>query len=216
MLVGEWPIQANSRAALESSRVYAQLSASIDVRVGDLDDSVRDVRDALPGEAGREYERAVASLTGGRRGGRGVLTVAGEFSLEISIGQRINAQVVFKAKVSMSMELAFCLAALALVFALAPFTGGASAGQAALIRARSRVRLLLIMHFLSRHSRVVPALDEAVQEGLTEFLTQLVMMSSAPKELRQKRLDWRDIARSSTAGLFAGLFSDLTRKLLDP
>ncbi|MFJ4153170.1 hypothetical protein ACIP10_37270, partial [Streptomyces galbus] len=107
VLIGEWPIQANARAALESSRVYAQLAASIDVRLGDLDDSVRDVRDALPGEAGREYDRAVASLTGGRRGAQGVLTVVGEFSLETSAGQRVNAQVVLKSQMSMEAELSF-------------------------------------------------------------------------------------------------------------
>ncbi|CAM5571517.1 hypothetical protein SFUMM280S_09322 [Streptomyces fumanus] len=43
----------------------------LETRAGDLNDSVKDIRDALPGSAGEEYERSVAKITGGgRRDGR--------------------------------------------------------------------------------------------------------------------------------------------------
>ncbi|WP_190208640.1 WXG100-like domain-containing protein, partial [Streptomyces fumanus] len=215
ILIGESPIQANSRAALESSRVYVRLSTDLETRAGDLNDSVRDIRDALPGSAGEEYERSVAKITGGGRRD-GLLSAVGDFALQIGDGQRVYAQMIFKAKVGMEFELALCAMLLASLAAMAFFTAGASLTQTALVKARTRLQLLTIMHFLSRHNRLVPGLSEAVEEGLLEFLTQLTVMSAAPPELRPRRIDWRDIARSGTLGLFAGLFTDITRKFLDP
>ncbi|MER6707080.1 hypothetical protein, partial [Streptomyces fumanus] len=183
ILIGESPIQANSRAALESSRVYVRLSTDLETRAGDLNDSVRDIRDALPGSAGEEYERSVAKITGGGRRD-GLLSAVGDFALQIGDGQRVYAQMIFKAKVGMEFELALCAMLLASLAAMAFFTAGASLTQTALVKARTRLQLLTIMHFLSRHNRLVPGLSEAVEEGLLEFLTQLTVMSAAPPELR--------------------------------
>ncbi|MEU3516876.1 glycosyltransferase [Streptomyces sp. NPDC006654] len=215
LLTGEWPIQANARAALESSEVYTRLAAEVKRRCQELDGSVAAVRDALPGSAGQEYARSVDVLTGGA-GGRGLVRRVGDFADDMGRGQLAHAQSVLKAKVSMEWELASVMLELASIAALSYFTGGLSWLQAARVKARARLRLLTIMHYLARRSRLVPGLGEAVEEGLQEFLSQLTMMTVVRGELRQRNLNWRDLAQSSTMGLFAEVFSGLTRKLLDP
>ncbi|CAM5533343.1 hypothetical protein SFUMM280S_05711 [Streptomyces fumanus] len=153
ILIGESP-PANSRAALESSRVYVGSPPTWSTRRGP-ERLGEGHRDALPGSAGEEYERSVAKITGGGRRD-GLLSAVGDFALQIGDGQRVYAQMIFKAKVGMEFELALCAMLLASLAAMAFFTAGASLTQTAL-KARTRLQLLTIMHFLTATTASCPA-----------------------------------------------------------
>ncbi|MFI0507666.1 lonely Cys domain-containing protein [Streptomyces albogriseolus] len=123
--------------------------------------------------------------------------------------QQVNRSIkLSEAKYQILIEFILMNIELALIAALAVFTGGTSLTEIAIQKARTALTILLI---LQRLGRAVPTplsvLLEAIQEAFVAFASQLVSMT-APDDPERRRIkfDWTDIGQSAVAGAFAGLF----------
>ncbi|MCF4136630.1 hypothetical protein L1856_06695 [Streptomyces sp. Tue 6430] len=113
-----------------------------------------------------------------------------------------------EAKYQILLEFILMNIELALIAALAVFTGGTSLTEIAIQKARTALTILLL---LQRLGRAVPTplsvLLEAIQEAFVSFASQLISMTAPDDpERRRDRFDWKDIGQSAVAGAFAGLF----------
>ncbi|MFF9059620.1 lonely Cys domain-containing protein [Streptomyces sp. NPDC014882] len=116
-----------------------------------------------------------------------------------------------EAKYQILLEFILMNIELALIAALAVFTGGTSLTEIAIQKARTALTILLL---LQRLGRAVPTplsvLLEAIQEAFVSFASQLISMTAPDDpERRRVRFDWKDIGQSAVAGAFAGLFGGI-------
>ncbi|MFE7647353.1 lonely Cys domain-containing protein [Streptomyces phaeoluteigriseus] len=123
-----------------------------------------------------------------------------------------------EAKYQILLEFILMNIELALIAALAVFTGGTSLTEIAIQKARTALTILLL---LQRLGRAIPtplsALLEAIQEAFVSFASQLISMT-APDDPDRRRdsFDWKDIGQSAVAGAFAGLFGGLFSQFSGP
>ncbi|CAL9330645.1 hypothetical protein SUDANB6_00065 [Streptomyces sp. enrichment culture] len=123
--------------------------------------------------------------------------------------QQVNRSIkLSEAKYQILIEFILMNIELALIAALAVFTGGTSLTEIAIQKARTALTILLI---LQRLGRAIPTplsvLLEAIQEAFVAFASQLISMTAPDDpERRRDRFDWTDIGQSAVAGAFAGLF----------
>ncbi|MET9369075.1 lonely Cys domain-containing protein [Streptomyces griseoflavus] len=126
--------------------------------------------------------------------------------------QQVNRSIkLSEAKYQILIEFILMNIELALIAALAVFTGGTSLTEIALQKARTALTILLI---LQRLGRAVPTplsvLLEAIQEAFVSFASQLISMTAPDDpERRRDKFDWTDIGQSAVAGAFAGLFGGI-------
>ncbi|MEV7784833.1 lonely Cys domain-containing protein [Streptomyces sp. NPDC088106] len=126
--------------------------------------------------------------------------------------QQVNRSIkLSEAKYQILIEFILMNIELALIAALAVFTGGTSLTEIAIQKARTALTVLLI---LQRLGRAVPTplsvLMEAIQEAFVAFASQLISMTAPDDpERRRDRFDWTDIGQSAVAGAFAGLFGGI-------
>lgn len=123
-----------------------------------------------------------------------------------------------EAKYQILIEFILMNIELALIAALAVFTGGTSLTEIALQKARTALTILLL---LQRLGRAVPTplsvLLEAIQEAFVSFAAQLISMTAPDDpERRRDAFDWKDIGQSAVAGAFAGLFGGLFSQFSGP
>lgn len=109
-----------------------------------------------------------------------------------------------EAKWNIIAELVRLFIELAILAVMSFFTGGASAGEAAVARARSRVFILEVLLELSRRTHLLPSFLEAAEEAFMTLAVRLAMMTGAPKGQRPKSIDWGDIGLSAAFGAVAG------------
>ncbi|CAL9613726.1 hypothetical protein SUDANB58_05693 [Streptomyces sp. enrichment culture] len=126
--------------------------------------------------------------------------------------QQVNRSIkLSEAKYQILIEFILMNIELALIAALAVFTGGTSLTEIAIQKARTALAILLI---LQRLGRAIPTplsvLLEAIQEAFVAFASQLISMT-APDDPERRRIkfDWTDIGQSAVAGAFAGLFGGI-------
>ena len=116
-----------------------------------------------------------------------------------------------EAKYQILLEFILMNIELALIAALAVFTGGTSLTEIAIQKARTALTILLL---LQRLGRAIPTplsvLLEAIQEAFVSFAAQLISMTAPDDpDRRRKQFDWKDIGQSAVAGAFAGLFGGI-------
>lgn len=123
-----------------------------------------------------------------------------------------------EAKYQILLEFILMNIELALIAALAVFTGGTSLTEIAIQKARTALTILLL---LQRLGRAIPTplsvLLEAIQEAFVSFAAQLISMT-VPDDPDRRRysFDWKDIGQSAVAGAFAGLFGGLFSQFSGP
>ncbi|MEU0755115.1 lonely Cys domain-containing protein [Streptomyces albogriseolus] len=126
--------------------------------------------------------------------------------------QQVNRSIkLSEAKYQILIEFILMNIELALIAALAVFTGGTSLTEIAIQKARTALTILLI---LQRLGRAIPTplsvLLEAIQEAFVSFASQLISMTAPDDpERRRTKFDWTDIGQSAVAGAFAGLFGGI-------
>ncbi|GAA4949316.1 hypothetical protein GCM10023238_14560 [Streptomyces heliomycini] len=126
--------------------------------------------------------------------------------------QQVNRSIkLSEAKYQILIEFILMNIELALIAALAVFTGGTSLTEIAIQKARTALSILLI---LQRLGRAIPTplsvLLEAIQEAFVAFASQLVSMTVPDNpDRRRTQFDWKDIGQSAVAGAFAGLFGGI-------
>ncbi|MER6621185.1 lonely Cys domain-containing protein, partial [Streptomyces sp. NPDC000931] len=182
-----------------------------------LADDVRDLSDAmkgaistagnsLPPQVAKEFVAAMKLFVDDN--GQNHLQ---KFSDELrDLGaQQVNRSIkLSEAKYQILIEFILMNIELALIAALAVFTGGTSLTEIAIQKARTALTILLI---LQRLGRAIPTplsvLLEAIQEAFVAFASQLISMTAPDDpERRRTKFDWTDIGQSAVAGAFAGLF----------
>ncbi|OQD51687.1 hypothetical protein BM536_038700 [Streptomyces phaeoluteigriseus] len=123
-----------------------------------------------------------------------------------------------EAKYQILLEFILMNIELALIAALAVFTGGTSLTEIAIQKARTALTILLL---LQRLGRAIPTplsvLLEAIQEAFVSFASQLISMTAPDDpDRRRNSFDWKDIGQSAAAGAFAGLFGGLFSQFSGP
>ncbi|MEN8651246.1 hypothetical protein ABCR94_11525 [Streptomyces sp. 21So2-11] len=188
--------------------------------VGALSDAMKAAIDtagqSLPPEIGREFVAAMKTFVDDA--GHNHLD---DFSKELrDIGRRqVDRSIqLAESKYQILLEFIFMNLELALIAALAIFTGGTSMTQIAVVRSRTALSILLI---LQRMGHAVPtpisALLEAIQEAFITFAAQVISMTAPDEGRRRTDFDWTDIGKSAVvgalAGAFGGIFSQVTAPL---
>ncbi|WP_327249952.1 hypothetical protein [Streptomyces sp. NBC_01320] len=97
---------------------------------------------------------------------------------------------------------------LAMIAALSVFTGGTSFAEAAMVRARTALSIILAMQRLGRAAPMpFTAVLEALEEAFTSFFAQFLSMTVPDSpDRRRTSFDWQDVGRSAYIGFFAGMF----------
>ncbi|WP_327250036.1 hypothetical protein [Streptomyces sp. NBC_01320] len=97
---------------------------------------------------------------------------------------------------------------LALIAALSVFTGGTSFAEAAMVRARTALSIILAMQRLGRAAPMpFTAVLEAFEEAFTSFFAQFLSMTVPDSpDRRRTKFDWQDVGRSALVGFIASVF----------
>ncbi|MBM9624578.1 hypothetical protein JE024_39250 (plasmid) [Streptomyces zhihengii] len=204
VLTGERFLEADEDRGYASHDPYVRLARRARDLSGTIEGSVGGIGRALPGEAGAAYVRAMRLLV--NDGGRNAL---GEFAGQldrIADGRVRTSMNVTESKWQLVAELVRLLIELAVLAAMAFFSGGLSAGQQAVAMLRSRVFLLTVLDALLSRTRLMPSLSEAFEEAFQTFAVRLALMVAGPEGRRPKGFDLGDIARSAVVGGLAGAF----------
>ncbi|MFC9160656.1 lonely Cys domain-containing protein [Streptomyces fungicidicus] len=185
-----------------------------------LADDVRDLSDAmkgaistagnsLPPRIANEFVAAMKLFVDDN--GQNHLQKFSDELREIGAQQVDRSMKLSEAKYQILLEFILMNIELALIAALAVFTGGTSLTEIAIQKARTALTILLL---LQRLGRAIPTplsvLLEAIQEAFVSFAAQLISMTAPDDpDRRRKQFDWKDIGQSAVAGAFAGLFGGI-------
>ncbi|MYV57012.1 hypothetical protein, partial [Streptomyces sp. SID3212] len=212
--VGANVATGNEDLGYDSRNAYSRLADDVEALSDAMKSAVATAGDSLPPRIATEFVAAVKTFVDD--GGRNHLQ---DFSTEIrATGRRqVDRSIqLSESKYQILLEFIFMNLELALIAALAVFTGGTSVTQVAVVKARSALAILLI---LQRMGRAVPtplsALFEAIQEAFITFAAQVMSMTLPDiPDRRRKDFDWGDIGQSAVlgalAGAFGGFFSQAT------
>lgn len=207
-LTGEgWP-STDAAGALNSRVPLLALAGGLRELSNEVQAGIVRMRAELPREVGDAYVRALGDLVGDRGESR-LRELADE--VEDVARRRVNISMqVRESKIEILMEVGLLLAQVKLYLALSFFTGGASLGALAAVRARAVLRILLALQALS-HS-VVPLVGvplEALEEALQSLAARLLNMATAPGVARPSGVDWSKVGQDALFGAFAGLFGEV-------
>ncbi|WP_262061194.1 lonely Cys domain-containing protein [Streptomyces sp. STR69] len=202
VLIGEWPLQANEDMAYDSTTAWSDHARRVRNLRALIVKSIDEAGAALPPGVGDSYVRAMSTLTGA--GGRDYLNEFADGLEKIGQGQVKNSRDIMESKWSIIAELIHLMLELALIAALSFFTGGASAGEAALARARSRLAILLALDRLLQRTHLMPSISEAIQEAFETFAVRLAMLTINKGDHRPDGFNWTDIGKSALFGLVVG------------
>ncbi|MYV54880.1 lonely Cys domain-containing protein, partial [Streptomyces sp. SID3212] len=207
--VGASVASGNARDGFDSSRPYYRLSDDIGTMSDAMKSAILTSGDSLPPQVAEEFVAALRLFVDD--GGRNHLA---DFAKEVrTIGDRqVDRSIkLSEAKYQILLEFILMNLELALIAALAFFTGGTSLAEIAAVRSRTALSMLLILQRLG-HAVPTPlsALLEAIQEAFVTFASQVISMVSPDDPRRRRRdFDWGDIGQSAVAGALAGAFAGI-------
>ncbi|MFI9584770.1 lonely Cys domain-containing protein [Streptomyces sp. NPDC052236] len=214
--VGANVATGNEDRGFDSRNPYIRLADDIGVLSDAMKAAIATAGDSLPPEIAKEFVAAVKMFVDDA--GQNHLQ---DFADEVrAIGARnVDRSIKLgEAKYQILLEFIFMNLEIALIAALAVFTGGTSLTQIALVRSRTALTILLL---LQRLGRAVPtplsALLEAIQEAFITFASQVIsMIAPDDPDRRRPEFDWADIGQAAVAGALAGVFSDIFSHVTAP
>ncbi|MEU8588767.1 hypothetical protein AB0C59_17470 [Streptomyces sp. NPDC048664] len=204
VLIGERLLQANEDLAYASHVPYKQLGKRVLELSDVIEQSVVGTGRALPPRVGNDYVRAMNLFV--NDGGTNYLKDFADQLDEIAQGRVQTSMNITESKWQIIAELIRLLVELAIILVMSVFSGGSSAGEAAVAKARSRVVVLTVMDTLLKRTHLMPTLSEAFEEAFMTFAVRLAMMVAGPEGRRPKGFDWAQIAQDGAFGAFASLF----------
>ncbi|MEV0912155.1 hypothetical protein [Streptomyces hokutonensis] len=207
ILIGENFLEANEDHTYDTSRSFDQLHQHIGALKSRAKQAVLTVGEGLPKGTADQFIGAINQ----------VLPYLDQFEADLDkvTKNQVNiAMQIREAKWNIIAELIRLFIELAILAVMSFFTGGASAGEAAVARARSRVFILEVLLELSRRTHLLPSFLEAAEEAFMTLAVRLAMMVGAPKGQRPKSIDWGDIALSAAFGAVAGFLAPILTKTM--
>ncbi|MGW5639981.1 lonely Cys domain-containing protein, partial [Streptomyces sp. NPDC003832] len=214
--VGANVATGNEDLGFDSRNPYKRLADDI----GDLSDAMKgaisSAGNSLPPRIADEFVAAVKLFVDDN--GQNHLQKFADEVREIGAQQIDRSIKLSEAKYQILIEFILMNIELALIAALAVFTGGTSLTEIAIAKARTALTILLI---LQRLGNAVPTplsvLLEAIQEAFVSFAAQLISMTAPDDpDRRRNHFDWTDIGQAAVAGAFAGLFGGLFSQFSGP
>ncbi|MFJ6892396.1 hypothetical protein [Streptomyces hokutonensis] len=207
ILIGENFLEANEDHAYDTSRSFDQLHQHIGALKSRAKQAVLTVGEGLPKGTADQFIGAINQ----------VLPYLDQFEADLDkvTKNQVNiAMQIREAKWNIIAELIRLFIELAILAVMSFFTGGASASEAAVARARSRVFILEVLLELSRRTHLLPSFLEAAEEAFMTLAVRLAMMVGAPKGQRPKSIDWGDIGLSAVFGAVAGFLAPILTKTM--
>ncbi|WP_405854208.1 hypothetical protein OG407_01550 [Streptomyces sp. NBC_01515] len=207
ILIGEKFLEANEDHAYDTSRSFDQLHQHVGALKSRAKQAVLAVGEGLPKGTADQFIGAINQ----------VLPYLDQFEADldkVTKNQVGIAMQIREAKWNIIAELVRLFIELAILAVMSFFTGGASAGEAAVARARSRVFILEVLLELSRRTHLLPSFLEAAEEAFMTLAVRLAMMTGAPKGQRPKSIDWGDIGLSAAFGAVAGFLAPIFAKTM--
>ncbi|WP_427917245.1 hypothetical protein [Streptomyces sp. cg40] len=207
ILIGEKFLEANEDHAYDTSRSFDQLHQHIGALKSRAQQAVLTVGEGLPKGTADRFIGAINE----------VLPYLDQFEADLDkvTKNQVNiAMQIREAKWNIIAELIRLFIELAILAVMSFFTGGASASEAAVARARSRVFILEVLLELSRRTHLLPSFLEAAEEAFMTLAVRLAMMVGAPKGQRPKSIDWGDIGLSAAFGAVAGFLAPILTKTM--
>ncbi|MEV0736762.1 hypothetical protein AB0I51_12510 [Streptomyces sp. NPDC050549] len=207
ILIGEKFLEANEDHAYDTSRSFDQLHQHVGALKSRAKQAVLAVGEGLPKGTADQFIGAINQ----------VLPYLDKFEADLDkvAKNQVNiAMQIREAKWNIIAELIRLFIELAILAVMSFFTGGASAGEAAVARARSRVFILEVLLELSRRTHLLPSFLEAAEEAFMTLAVRLAMMTGAPKGQRPKSIDWGDIGLSAAFGAVAGFLAPIFTKTM--
>ncbi|MEU6483646.1 hypothetical protein [Streptomyces sp. NPDC046887] len=205
ILIGEMPLEARENLAYESRELYHRYGRGLKSLQEEIRASIAEAATALPKEVADPYISALSVLVDDA-GVSHIDQMVDQLD-EISSGQIDHSIKIQGAKWEIIAEIISLIAELAILAALAAFTGGTSVTQMFLARARSRLAVLLIVQRLLRMSGLGPALTGALTEALQVLAVQLAQIALNEGPRKPKGIDWKEVGKGAAFGALAGLFS---------
>ncbi|SEF02853.1 hypothetical protein SAMN05216489_09742 [Streptomyces sp. 3213] len=207
ILIGETFLEANEDHAYDTSRSFEQLHQHVGALKARAKQAVLTVGEGLPKGTADQFIGAINQ----------VLPYLDKFEADLDnvTKNQVNiAMQIREAKWNIIAELIRLFIELAILAVMSFFTGGASASEAAVARARSRVFILEVLLELSRRTHLLPSFLEAAEEAFMTLAVRLAMMVGAPKGQRPKSIDWGDIGLSAAFGAVAGFLAPILTKTM--
>ncbi|MEU5716190.1 hypothetical protein AB0G71_10440 [Streptomyces sp. NPDC020403] len=207
VLLGEMPVQARENLAWDSRELYLDLAKRVLELRDAVKQSVHNAGRALPQDVARGYTQGLSLLTndGGTDRLQGFINQLDDMAR----GQIDYSMKIQESKWEIIAEVVMLLIELALLAALAFFTGGTSISQMALARARSRLALLMIIDRLLRMTHLAPALSEAFAEAIQTLAVKLAQIAINPPGRRPSGIDWGDVGKAAAFGALGGVFESV-------
>lgn len=174
ILIGEKFLEANEDHAYDTSQSFDQLREHVGALKSRAKQAVLVVGEGLPKGTAEQFIGAINQ----------VLPYLDQFEADldkVTKNQVGIAMQIREAKWNIIAELVRLFIELAILAVMSFFTGGASASQAAVARARSRVFILEVLLELSRRTHLLPSFLEAAEEAFMTLAVRLAMMTGAPK-----------------------------------
>ncbi|MFE3032383.1 hypothetical protein ACFXKY_12100 [Streptomyces canus] len=213
LLIGEKMLQADEDKAYQSHEPYDRLGKQLTKLSELIEDSVVEVGRSLPPQVATRYVRAMNMFVDD--GGRNYLK---EFADELDVVARGRVETsinIIEAKWQIIAEIVRLLIELAVILVMSVFSGGSTAGEAAVARAQSRVTILAILDQLMKRTHLMPSLSEAFDEAFTTFAVRLALIAFGPDGRRPKGFDWSQILQDAVFGGITGLFHGVFEGVAD-
>ncbi|WP_028810022.1 hypothetical protein [Streptomyces sp. 351MFTsu5.1] len=213
LLIGERMLQADEDKAYRSHEPYDRLGKQLTKLSELIEESVIEVGRSLPPQVATRYVRAMNMFVDD--GGRNYLK---EFADELDVVARGRVETsinITEAKWQIIAEIVRLLIELAVILVMSVFSGGATAGKAAVARAQSRVTVLAILDQLMKRTHLMPSLSEAFDEAFTTFAVRLALIAFGPDGRRPKGFDWSQILQDAVFGGITGMFHGVFEGVAD-
>lgn len=203
-LMGERMPQANEDLAYLSHEAFKSFSNRLR-RLADLiNESIHSAGRVLPPQIAQQYVRAAHVLTDD--GGTNHVTEFAKQLDDISDGRVKTSISIAESKISILIELAILAAELLFLTVMAFFTGGATSGEAAAAKLRTRAQILVLLELLAKRTHLLPTLSEALEEAFTTLAARLALILTAAPGRKPHGIDWKDVALSGAAGALNSVF----------
>nr|WP_030379060.1 lonely Cys domain-containing protein [Streptomyces sp. NRRL B-12105] len=207
ILIGETFLEANEDTAYATSKSYRAIKRDVGQLREQAQAAVRAVSQGFPPGVAQQFVAAINE----------VLPYLDKFEKDldqVESGQVNVSMQIREAKWNIIAELVRLAIELAVLAVLSFFTGGASATQAAVARARSRLFILETLYELSHRTHLLPSLTEAIEEAFMTLAVRLAMMTMAPAGQRPRSIDWFDVGVSGAFGGLAGGLAPVFSKFM--
>ncbi|MFF4761240.1 hypothetical protein [Streptomyces sp. NPDC001292] len=206
-LMGERLPQANEDLAYMSHEAFKRFANKLRQLGILLNDSIRYAAKVLPQKNADAYKRDVRALTDD--GGKNHVTEFADQLDDIADGRVKTSINIAESKISLLIELVILAAELLYLAVVAFFSGGATAGEAAEAKLRTRAKILVILDVFAKRFHVLPTLSEALEEAFTTIAARLALILSAAPGRKPHGIDIKDVVLSGVTGGLTSIFDHL-------